>query len=89
MVAFCPNHVANDPNAAGPTDAYYEVALARCKKMPYDKLHDYIADGLVAWCRRFKLDAAGAEDVEDARAENECESVMVMMRIGSTRGSSP
>ena len=74
MVAFCPSHVANDRNtlAAGRTDANYEAALARYKNMPYDKLHDYIADGLVAWCRRFKPDAAGVEDVEDARAENNC-----------------
>ena len=49
MVAFSPYHVANNPNAAGPADAFYEAALARYKKVPYDKFHDYIAESLCEW----------------------------------------
>ncbi len=71
IVAFCPYHVTIDPCAAGPTDVYYEAALARYKKVPYNKLHSYIAEGLVAWYGRFKPDSAGAEAVEDARAEDD------------------
>ncbi len=41
-----------------------ETALARYKKVPYDKLHDYIADSLVEWYDCFKPDAAGTEDDE-------------------------
>ena len=55
MLAFSPYNVDHDPNAAGPMDAYYETALARYKNVPCDKLHDYIAEGLVAWCGRFKF----------------------------------
>jgi hypothetical protein len=49
MVAFSPYHVANNPNAAGPADAFYEAALECYKKVPYDKLHDYIVESLVEW----------------------------------------
>jgi hypothetical protein len=70
MVAFSPYHVANNPNAAGPADAFYETALARYKKVPYDKLHEYIADSLVEWYDRFKPDAAGTEDDEGAAEED-------------------
>jgi hypothetical protein len=34
MVAFSPFHVANNPNAAGPGNAFYEAALSRYKKVP-------------------------------------------------------
>jgi hypothetical protein len=70
LVAFCPYHVANNPNAAGPADAFYEAALARYKKVPYDKFHDYIAESLCEWYERFKPDAAGPEDEEDAAEED-------------------
>ena len=70
MVAFSPYHVANNPNAAGPADAFYEAALSRYKKVPYDKLHDYIAESLVEWYERFKPDAAGTEEEEGAAEED-------------------
>jgi hypothetical protein len=70
MVVFSPYHVANNPNAAGPADAFYETALAHYKKVPYDKLHDYIADSLVEWYNCFKPDAAGTEDDEGAAEED-------------------
>jgi hypothetical protein len=69
MVAFSPYH-ANNPNAAGPADAFYEAALARYKKVAYDKLHDYIAESLVEWYESFKPDAAGPEDEEGAAEED-------------------
>ncbi len=28
-------------------ETYYDEALARYKKVPYDKLHEYITEGLV------------------------------------------
>jgi hypothetical protein len=71
MVTFSPYHVANNPNAAGPSDAFYEAALAQYKKVSYDNLHNYIEDGLVEWYARFKPDAAGQEDAEDAEPEVE------------------
>jgi hypothetical protein len=72
MVAFSPYYrdVANNPNAAGPADAFYDTALARYKKVPYDKLHDYIAESLVEGYDRFKPDAAGTEDDEGAAEED-------------------
>ncbi len=47
MVAFSPYHVANDPFVAIPMNTTYDAALARYKKVQYDKLHEYITEGLV------------------------------------------
>ena len=69
MVAFSPYHVANNPNVAGPMDTFYETALARYKKVPYDKLHDFIEEGLVDWYLRFKPDAPVARSDDDDGAE--------------------
>ena len=75
MVAFSPYQVANDPNAAGPSDIFYEAALANYKKVPYDTFHKFIEDGLVDWFKRFPFTAADAatseEDKEDANGEDE------------------
>ena len=71
MVAFSPYHVANNPNAAGPADAFYEETLARYKKVPYDKLHDYIEDGFINWYKHFPPDNGAADTEEEADAEVE------------------
>jgi hypothetical protein len=67
MVAFSPYHVANDPFVALPMEPYYDEALARFKKVQYDKLHEYITEGLVEWYGRFKpdADADAADDKEE------------------------
>ncbi len=49
MVAFSPYHVANDPFVTVPMNTTYDEALARYKKVPYDKLQEYITEGLVEW----------------------------------------
>jgi hypothetical protein len=36
LVAFSPYHVANDPFVAVPMETYYDEALARYKKVPYE-----------------------------------------------------
>ena len=69
MVMFSLYHEANNPNAAGPADAFYEAARAHYKKVSYDELHKYIEEGLVEWYARFMPDAAGQEDEEDAEPE--------------------
>jgi hypothetical protein len=50
--------------------------------VPYDKLHDYIAEGLVDsdWYWRFKPDAAGAEDEEGARGAKDEVMMQVSLR---------
>jgi hypothetical protein len=66
MVAFSPYHVANNPFVAILMNTTYDEALARYRKVPYDKLHEYITEGL-EWYRRFKLDADtdAADDKEE------------------------
>ena len=54
-------HVSLRQRYEGPR-AFYETALARYKKVSYDKLHDFIEEGLVDWNKRFKPDAARSED---------------------------
>ena len=72
MVAFSPYHVANDPFIAVPMSTTYDAALARYKQVPYDKLHEYITEGLVEWYERFKPDAdAAAADVVDEDEEGD------------------
>ena len=58
-------HVSLRQRYEGPR-AFYETALARYKKVSYDKLHDFIEEGLVDWYKRFKPDAARSEDEEGA-----------------------
>jgi hypothetical protein len=71
MVAFSPYHVANDPFIAVPMSTTYDAALARYKQVPYDKLHEYITEGLVEWYERFKPDADAADDNEDEDEDGE------------------
>ena len=58
-------HVSLRQRYEGPR-AFYETAFARYKKVSYDKLHDFIEEGLVDWYKRFKPDAARSEGEEGA-----------------------
>jgi hypothetical protein len=61
MVAFSPYDVANDPFVAVPMNTTYDAALARYKKVPYEKLHEYITEGLVEARRRRRRRQRGRE----------------------------
>ncbi len=71
-MAFSPYHVANDPFVAVTMETYGEEALARYKKVSYDKLHEYITEGLVDWYGQFKpdADADAADDKEELDSED-------------------
>ena len=71
MVAFSPYHVANNPNAAGPADAFYEATLARYKQVTYEKLHDYLEDCFVQWYKLFPPDDWAADTEEEGDGGNE------------------
>jgi hypothetical protein len=59
LLAFCLYYVANDPNAAGPTDNYYAEALRDYTAvisllldqvaMESEALHCYLIEGLRYW----------------------------------------
>jgi hypothetical protein len=71
LVAFTPYHVANDPYAAAPMDNFYVEALRRYQRVPYPKLHDYIAEGLTDWYKQFKPDASAADAKQEEHEEHE------------------
>jgi hypothetical protein len=50
---------------------------AKCKKVPYDKLHEYTTEGLIDWYKRFPPNAAAAAQRLTRRAR----TTMVMVKV--------
>ena len=53
LVAFSPYYVANESNAAGPIDIYYNEALNEYASITYDVLHGFIIEGLQEWYQKW------------------------------------